>query len=179
MGLDSRIGLYPRSVSDTPIKGHFWPMAYRIAYSAGIGSTTSPETQNLAAYFTVMDQFLNDVDRTTTSGGVTTATITNYTRIGPFGLEIQRQYFRRDVRFQDTIHDGDTSTPSGEYSKPQPNKAGVNNTHWSGYFGLRSRLGSSDGQSVTAPAIGLQTWNTSPIINVSDGNYKVRSRGSM
>lgn len=148
--------------------GHFWPLHYHFGWSEKVPE--NKETGEKAfipvnAYVTTMNLFegRSFAVRSNLDPARNTDLLTsNYFRIGPYGSEGQRHWFRANFQSED---------------KSEQPKSDNKEANYLGWVGLVNRKGDPYGPPYQVHAIGMQSWYSAPIIIKSDGEGAFDARG--
>lgn len=150
-------------------KGHFWPLAFRYKISEGFespgGTQDVTDAKGVHAYFQLMDIFKSKTFQVQVSGGNKGGDAAieggNYFRVGPWGPEWDRSYICEGWQ------------PEEESKWPTPKRQ---NATAKGYVGLVSRQAPDPS---SPKAIGMTSWDETPIIFWSDGNGAFRTQDAL
>lgn len=145
-----------------PYRGHFWPLAFRYKKSDDFTSVLGDQFKGVHAYFQLMDIFKAKSFLVEVGGYAGYSSLVeggNYFRVGPWGPEFDRAYICEGWQ------DEESSSEPIPTRKKGPGKA---------YFGLISRAGGNGMSTRLEMGVGIETWNSTPIIFVCDENMGAR-----
>lgn len=148
------------------LQGHFWPMHFH--YGQTNDTVPGQDGTTVNGYMTVMNIFESGSYSFATGGTNGDLQGTNYFRVGPWGTEGMVHFLRREFQDQNESECPANGTVDGYGQKNWGN--------YIGFMGLQNRAGRGIG-ATEAPAIGITSWYSSPIIMVSDGESAWTTRG--